>query len=124
MLAENNSKVKDCKHPTCGDGPCRREKKPKKKYVIPKVAEKRKVLDQLYFLLRTAFLKEHKECEIQSPVCTGKATCVHHTKGRGRFYLVVATWMASCKWCNGYVEKHDAWAREKGFKKSKFEPGD
>lgn len=113
-----------CKHPTCEGGICRREKKQKKKYVIPKVADKRKVLDQLYFLLRLDFLKHRKECEIKSPVCTGNATVVHHKRGRGRWYLVVSTWMASCRACNGFVESNDKWARDNGFKESRLSPAE
>jgi len=66
------------------------------------------------------FLEKKPVCEIHSPVCTQAATCVHHTAGRGVAQIInIKTWKASCDACNCYVEKHDAWAREKGFKISK-----
>ncbi len=113
--------MKDCKHPTC-DGKCRRAKKPKKLYKIPKKSIKRKQDDKIYFELRDSFLKKNPVCQIKSPECTIKSTVIHHTKSRGIYYLAQNTWLASCHRCNTYVESHDAWARENGFKKSKFTP--
>lgn len=112
---------RECKHPTCGNV-CRREKKQKKIYHLPKKSTTRKSEDKIYHELRPAFLKAHPVCEIKSPECTGVTTCVHHTRGRGIYLLAQNTWMGSCRRCNNYVEDHDAWAREKGFKKSKFTP--
>jgi len=112
---------KECNHPTCGDT-CRRPKKEKKRYVIPKRSANRKTEDKIYFELRETFLKQRPYCEINSPVCTGPATCVHHTRSRGIYLLAQNTWMASCHHCNNYIEDHDQWARDNGFKKSKFTP--
>jgi len=70
--------------------------------------------------LYDAFMKDKEECEIKSPVCTGRAECVHHVEGRGiKVILDQSKWKASCGACNGYVEVKDAEAKKKGHKKSK-----
>lgn len=67
------------------------------------------------------FLGKKPVCEINSPVCTQTATCVHHTAGRGVAQIMnIKTWKASCDACNNYVEKHDQWARDNGHKVSKL----
>jgi len=56
------------------------------------------------------FLEKRPVCEINSPVCTQTATCVHHTAGRGVAQVMnIKSWKASCVACNIYVEKHDEW---------------
>ncbi len=91
---------------------------------IPEAPKKRsdgmkKVMDELKKLY-AMFLKNRRVCQIQAPGCTGKATAIRHRKGRGPNEIKdQGTWMASCDWCNGYVEQHDAWARKNGFKISR-----
>jgi len=121
-----------CNHPTCRNGICRRPIKEKKVYTLKRtplkkkackikaVSGKREVINQHYRRLRIPFLKERRVCEIKSPECMGAATEVHHIKGRGKYLLEVSTWKASCRACNGYVEKHDKWARENGHKESRL----
>ena len=56
------------------------------------------------------FLKKNPFCNIQSPVCTKVATCVNHTRGRGRDEILNEdTWEASCVPCNQYIESHPDW---------------
>lgn len=96
----------------------RTDKKPKR---IAPVAEKRKPINRMYTAKAALFIATHPKCAINSPVCTGKAQHVHHTKGRiGDQLLKESDWLPSCDPCNGYIEQHDAWARENGFKQSKF----
>jgi hypothetical protein len=92
----------------------------KKKTAINKVSEKMKGVKAELKKLYPLFLKVHPKCEINSPECTGTATCIHHTEGRGKNEVQnQGTWKASCTRCNGYVEDHHAWAEERGFKKSR-----
>lgn len=64
------------------------------------------------------FLAQRTKCEINSPNCTKKATCVHHTQGRGKNEVLnVGTWKASCEPCNLWCETNHAEAAAKGFKK-------
>lgn len=112
--------MKSCKHPTC-EGFCRREPKPKKVYIIPKVSKSRIPINRQYTALSKQFRSDHPLCEIRSPECTGKTQGVHHTKGRGKDHLLdINTWMAACNRCNTWIEVHDKEARDKGFKLSKF----
>ena len=86
------------------------------------MSAKRKSDIVVYSMLREKFLSRCPQCQIQAPGCTKKATVVHHTRGRILYYLIVSTWMASCAGCNLFIERNDAWARLRGFFKSKFEP--
>jgi len=71
--------------------------------------------------LYDAFMKDKEECEIKSPVCTGRAECVHHVEGRGiKVILDQSKWKACCGACNSHVEVKDAEAKEKGLKKSRL----
>jgi hypothetical protein len=87
---------------------------------IEKRSEKMKAIMKLLKPLYAIFLKSHPDCEIKSEVCRGKAVCIHHTEGRGKKLLDQQTWLASCGPCNSYVESHDEWARERGFKKQRI----
>ena len=64
------------------------------------------------------------ECAINSPVCWGGARTWHEVIKRSHGGAIVpgekATaqgqrFVAACHPCNGYLEDHPAWAREKGF---------
>ena len=120
--------MRECKHPCCGEV-CRKKKpkaarKPIKRVnlKLKAVSEKRKVWNEEYKVKAAAFRAAHPKCQIQSPECTGKTEGVHHVKGKTSYALLLneAHWMAACNRCNVYVEIHDAWAREKGYKQSKF----
>lgn len=56
-------------------------------------------------------------CEIQSPVCTRIATVLNHNQGRDGDNLLDKSKLSKCcPPCNDYIEKHHAWAKERGFK--------
>ena len=124
----------ECKHPTCSGAACRRPKKEKKTYslkrtpikkkpyTINKVNEKRAVVNVEYKAKSAAFRAANPKCQIKSEVCTGKTEGVHHMKGKASHELLLdeTYWMAACNRCNVYIEVHDAWAREKGYKLSKY----
>lgn len=87
---------------------------------MPHRTEKMKGIISALRPLYDRFLKNKTDCEIKSPACTGQATEVHHTKGRGvKVILDDAYWKASCSPCNLHVERKDAEAREKGHKVSR-----
>jgi hypothetical protein len=88
---------------------------------LNKISEKRKDINQALRTIYPSFLAKHSKCEIKSPECTKIATVIHHVEGRlPSKVLDQTTWMASCTRCNIYVEENDGWARDRGFKKSKF----
>ena len=125
----------ECKHPTCSGPYCRRPKTPKKVYTLKRtplkkkpnqrlkaVSEKRKLWNEEYKVKSEAFRAAHPKCQVNSPECTGKTEGVHHMKGKTSYELLLdeTLWMAACNRCNVYIEIHDSWAREKGYKLSKF----
>lgn len=93
----------------------------KKWYPIPKVSEKRKVLNEEYVILREQYLKDHPECEIKLQVCTRTSTQIHHkASGTNKATNLnnTKTWLASCDMCNQFL--HDKLsakeARERNLK--------
>lgn len=98
--------------------------KPAKKVPRQPIAKRSAKMKDIMKALKSAYgpyLKAHAVCGINSPDCQGKASCIHHTEGRGiKVVLNQSTWMPACGPCNSWVENHDAEAREKGFKKSRL----
>lgn len=87
---------------------------------VNKVSDKRKKDNEMLKTMYPAFLAKHKKCQIASPVCTGKATVVHHSEGRSQDKLLnVKTWMASCPACNSWVEQNHFQAEQMGVKISR-----
>ena len=117
-----------CRHPTCANGICRRVKKKTPRQPIKKVAKNRPKIDREYAALSKKIRAERPWCEIRSPVCTGKAQGLHHTKGQGIYLLDETTLLSACNACNGWVEAHPEEARKIGavgkrnyeVKKNKF----
>lgn len=86
-----------------------------------KVSDKMKEIKDQLKKLYPSFLKKNPFCQVKSPVCTKVAVCIHHKKGRGRDEVLdQSTWMSSCEACNGWVEQHDAKAREIGVKEDRI----
>lgn len=113
----------NCNHPTCC-GACRRPKKDKKIYIIPRVGKSRAVVNRLYDPAAKKYREDHPSCKINSPECTKKTEGVHHKKGKATTELLLDQryWMPACNACNNYVESHSAWAMANGYKVSKFKP--
>jgi hypothetical protein len=84
---------------------------------IEKQSENIKEVNKQLKKIYPVYLKLHPACNIKSPVCLKKATCVNHTRGRGANVLNQEDWEPSCIPCNGYIESHHAWAAERGHKK-------
>ena len=93
----------------------------KVKVAIPKVSEKRKVIDKLYRKIKNEILGEDNLCKVNSPACTGIADSLNHTQKRSPSNLIKRENLVSCCIsCNGYIETHDAWARHNGHTVSRF----
>jgi hypothetical protein len=80
--------------------------------------------DREYTVLRREFLADPKNkcCNAKLPGCTGSNPSnltVHHTRGRGRYYLDVSTWMCACMSCHHWIEEHPEESRELGFTDSR-----
>lgn len=110
---------------------CWHEKKPvkfpKQSKAIKPVSDKKKVQDQLYSVMRKKFLMlpENSTCRGKIPaVCSGgfqQDLTVHHTKGRGKYYLDTTTWIPLCMTCHEFVERNPEKAKDLGLSFSRLE---
>lgn len=94
---------------------------PKKKPDPPaKRSEKMKQEMKEYKPLVKEYLArpENQNCKANLKGCTGKATVVHHKRGRGINLKVEKHWLPTCSFCNIEIERLDSVAREKGLKES------
>jgi hypothetical protein len=88
-------------------------------------SDKKDVLDVLYSKMRKEFLSEpsNSTCRAKLPGCMGQFKenlTVHHTKGRGLYYLDKKTWIPLCLSCHEWVETHPKEAREMNLSQSKL----
>lgn len=100
---------------------CHEDNKPdykptaRQKHIAPR-SPKRSKLERAYAAKRITFLTEHTMCEARLPCCTNNATDVHHKQGRiGMLLLDVTKWLAVCRACHDWIERHPAEAQERGF---------
>jgi hypothetical protein len=83
---------------------------------IKRVSTHQQKLNLAYTAQRKIYLKRHPICEVRTEGCTGKATTVHHRKGRiGTLMLDEKYWLACCMECHNFIEIRPEWAKEKGF---------
>jgi len=100
-------------------------KTPSNKRSIKPKSDKKDVLDVLYSKMRKEFLNEplNSTCRAKLPECMGQFKenlTVHHTKGRGLYYLDKKTWIPLCLSCHQWVETHPKEAREMNLSQSKL----
>ncbi|ASZ14525.1 hypothetical protein KTO58_01185 [Chitinophaga pendula] len=59
---------------------------------------------------------------IRAPGCWGRAQGIHHPGGKTSVEALLdeRNMIASCNYCNAFVEQHDAWARIRKFKVSRL----
>lgn len=96
------------------------EFKPTTSKPIAAKSKKMEELDKAYSKLRTIFLTKNPMCQAALPGCRHQAGEIHHKKGRGKWYLVVSTWMAVCRPCHMWIHEHPEEATELGFRESKI----
>ena len=98
------------------------EKKPLKS--IPKKSTKMKVDLKEYNKIKKEMLAEDDRCELNTPVCLGQATGLHHVKRRGINMLNRKYLKRACDPCNGYLEQFPLYAIEKELSISKHSIND
>lgn len=81
---------------------------------------KRKLLNQEYSKLRKEFLNklENNTCRASFSGClksTGLNLTIHHSKGRGKYYLDTSTWIPLCLKCHEFIELNPKLAKELNF---------
>lgn len=118
---ENSERERYCKCCWSAHESEKEAKKPTTRKPLRSRSRKRQKLDQEYSTLRKDFLENRPYCEMNIPgICLHHATDVHHKKGRGKYYLVVETWIPGCRPCHSWVEVHPKEAREMGLSDSKL----
>lgn len=83
-----------------------------RKRVSP-MSDKRKKERREYLKLKVRYLDENRHC--QRLGCNAKATDLHHTRGRGKNYLRVDTFMALCHDCHDWAHNNIAAATQIGL---------
>lgn len=86
-----------------------------------KVSEKRKVLNEEYFKLVEQFKIDNPKCHAKIEGCTEATDDPHHTRGRGKYLLDVATWIPVCRSCHIYITDHPADAIKRNLSFSRLE---
>jgi hypothetical protein len=118
--------AENCRYNQFGGGYCKIHqylRTDKKQAKIKPYSDKRaKINREQYAPAAKEFIKLHPMCSINSPACTGKTQCVHHSKGKKTIHelLDASAWKSSCYACNTWVESNDGIAREQGHKLNTF----
>jgi hypothetical protein len=112
-----NKNKKDCNHPTCQGGKCRRLKAKPISKRSKAMADQMKIYNQR----RRKFLIEWYLCDVVT--CENHSTEIHHKKGRGKYLLDETTWMAVCRVCHAQIENNPEWAKAKGYSLSRLSCG-
>ena len=96
--------------------------KPSNQKPIPKVSVKQLERLKAYKKVRDAYMKEHPICEAQLDGCIGKATDLHHGRGRiGTLLTDVNNFHALCSHCHHVVETRPSMAKELGLSKNRLD---
>ena len=116
---EGNKYCKDCWYTS------QVTKTPSNKRPIKPKSDKKDILDVLYSKMRKEFLNEPENatCRAKLPKCMGQFKenlTVHHTKGRGLYYLDKATWIPLCLSCHEWVTDNSKQAIDMGLSQSRY----
>lgn len=80
---------------------------------IAKKSKKRIREDKEYKRVSKELNSRSGNCEIKSPVCTGKSEGLDHAKGRvGKNFIDKKYLKRACNACNQYCSDHPAWAAD------------
>lgn len=84
---------------------------------LKSVSKKRQRQNQEYNKVRDVFLKENPKCmACVNGVCSGKATEIHHKRGRvGRLLCDARFFLAICRPCHNWIGDNGADARRLGL---------
>ena len=89
--------------------------KPLKKLSINQKSKKMQIIDQAYSKFRVKFLESNPMCQAALHCCTISSTDIHHRKGRGKYHLIINTWLSVCRSCHIYIEQNPEEAIQLGF---------
>ena len=82
--------------------------------LVNRISIKRAKQTADYLRIRHQWLKVHDVCE--APMCQGKATEIHHKRGRiGELLCDTRHWVALCSHCHRWIHEHPKAARDAGL---------
>ena len=86
------------------------------------VSDTKRKQDTIYSQLRKEFFNrpENQFCKARLEGCTINATDVHHSKGRGKYYLDMTTWKPLCRNCHDVLETAPELAKDLGFSENRL----
>jgi hypothetical protein len=82
---------------------------------IKKISKKKSKEDRQYMELRKKYLMDNPMCHAHLHCCSERSTDVHHKKGRGKYYLIIETWISLCRPCHQYIEMNPDFSKEMEF---------
>ena len=89
--------------------------------MIRKLSKKRAAQNRGYLKLREQYLIENPFCKVMTEGCTGRATTIHHKKGRiGKLLTDTNYFLGCCMNCHEAIERNPIWAKEKGYSLSRL----
>jgi hypothetical protein len=109
---------RNCNHATCQGPVCRRPKKKTIRKPISRFSKMRETENRKYSTVRKQFLEENPVCEF--PDCNKESTDVHHSRGRGIYFLDVKTWKALCREHHQRIEVRVNEAKQLGLSESRL----
>lgn len=89
---------------------------------INKVSDSKKEDDKIYAKLRVVFLADNYFCVACTDGIKRRAVHVHHTKGRGIYYLDPRTWFPICELCHTKAELNPNDAKAAGVSQDRLTP--
>lgn len=121
-------KSTNCVLPIFGKGYCKKHQylrsdiKPFSKPRIPikAIGNIRRADRNLYKYKRRKYLEAKPLCKAKLLNCTKIASDIHHTKGRGIYFLDETTWISVCRNCHHWIEMHPKEAKELNLSQSRF----
>lgn len=93
---------------------------PEQKPISPRSKKLDKVMRNDYVPQVKEMVEAGTMCELKTEVCTGRAQGFHHPYGKASEELLLTEKVPSCNPCNVFCEINDSFARQQGWKKSKF----
>lgn len=88
----------------------------KRRKALNRMSVKRRRESRIYAKLRKIFLEENPVCQMRVKCDGAPATEVHHSRGRGIWYLIVKYWKASCNPCHVWENSNRNAAVELGLR--------
>ena len=98
----------------------KRRKTPVRRVPMKRITDKTARNRVLFKPIRDEVVAENPECAMKFDGCTFVTTQVHHSKGRGIYFLIKKFLIPCCDNCHKVAEANPSLAMEKGFTQSRL----